>query len=144
MLDHAQLDVRFAEAKEAEALHRFGYASSCGTRVRVLLALRQSPATSSRIAQMLGISRQMVSNQLACLRNCGLVSSVREGRNQRYRLADPLIDQALDAMAQAASALSARQGPAKSTPAMNRRPARASATLENEATSTRVKTVQFS
>lgn len=124
MLDHAHLDVRFAEAREAEALHRFGYAFSCGTRVRVLIALRQSPATPSGIAQMLGISRQMVSNQVACLGNCGLVSSAREGRNLRYRLADPLIDQALDAMAQAARALSVRQGPAISTPVSNRRPAR--------------------
>jgi DNA-binding transcriptional ArsR family regulator len=104
MFSQAELESRFAEAQEAETLHRFGYAFTCATRVRVLLALRESPDTPSGIAQSLGISRQMVSNQLACLRTCGLVSAAGDGRNRRYRLADPLVGRALDAMFQAGRA----------------------------------------
>ena len=38
----------------------------------------------------------MVSNQLSCLRGCGLVESVRDGRHAWYRLADPHLAAALD------------------------------------------------
>ncbi len=41
------------------------------------------------------MSKQVMSNQLACLRGCGLVSSTAEGRNVWYTLADPRLGQAL-------------------------------------------------
>ena len=71
------------------ALARLGYALSDQTRARVLLALREAPALPSELAQTIGVSRQVMSNQLACLRGCGLVEAVPEGRNVRYRLTDP-------------------------------------------------------
>jgi ArsR family transcriptional regulator, cadmium/lead-responsive transcriptional repressor len=37
-----------------------------------------------------------VSNHLACLRGCGLVVAVPEGRRSRYELADARIGHALD------------------------------------------------
>lgn len=70
------------------ALVRLGHALSDPTRVRILLALRSAPAVPSELADTLGVSRQVMSNQLACLRGCGLVEGVREGRNTWYRLAD--------------------------------------------------------
>ena len=44
---------------------------------------------------ILDISRQSLSNNLACLRGCGLVVAVPEGRRVRYELADPKISHAL-------------------------------------------------
>jgi len=41
------------------------------------------------------VSRQSLSNHLACLRGCGLVVAVPEGRRVRYELADPRIGHAL-------------------------------------------------
>jgi DNA-binding transcriptional ArsR family regulator len=41
------------------------------------------------------VSRQIVSNHLACLRGCGLVVAVPEGRRSRYELADQRIGHAL-------------------------------------------------
>lgn len=70
------------------ALARLGHALSDETRARVLLALREAPACPSDLADALGVSRQVMSNQLACLRGCGLVESVRDGRRTWYRLAD--------------------------------------------------------
>lgn len=64
--------------------------------MQILLALREAPALPSDLADALGASRQVVSNQLACLRGCGLVDAVREGRNAWYRLADPHLGPALD------------------------------------------------
>lgn len=70
------------------ALARLGHALSDSTRASVLLALRNGPAYPSELADTLGVSRQVMSNQLACLRACGLVEAVPEGRRSSYRLAD--------------------------------------------------------
>lgn len=77
------------------ALARLGYALSDETRTRVLLSLREAPACPSDLADALGVSRQVMSNQLACLRGCGLVEAVPEGRRTWYRLADPHLAPAL-------------------------------------------------
>jgi DNA-binding transcriptional ArsR family regulator len=79
-----------------EALARFGYALSDGTRSQILLRLRSGPGYPSDLAEQIGVSRQILSNHLACLRGCGLVVAVPEGRRTRYELADQRIGRALD------------------------------------------------
>lgn len=81
--------------REGDVLARFGHALSDPTRARVLLALRKSPEFSSDLAERLGVSRQSMSNHLACLRGCGLVVAVPQGRRQRYELADARLAHAL-------------------------------------------------
>lgn len=78
------------------ALARFGSALADETRTRILLALREDPACPSDLAEALGVSRQVMSNQLACLRVCGLVTSIPDGRHTWYRLADPHLAPALE------------------------------------------------
>jgi DNA-binding transcriptional ArsR family regulator len=78
-----------------ELLARFGYALSDRTRARILLELRTAPAFPADLADLLAVSRQTVSNHLACLRGCGLVVAVPEGRRVRYELADPRLAHAL-------------------------------------------------
>ncbi|MDO5743438.1 MAG: metalloregulator ArsR/SmtB family transcription factor [Micrococcaceae bacterium] len=78
-----------------DILSRFGHALSDPTRVRVLLELRESPAYPSELADLVGVSRQKLSNHLACLRGCGLVVAIPQGRRTRYELADPLLAKAL-------------------------------------------------
>lgn len=73
----------------AAAVTRLGSALSDETRARVLLALREGPAYPSDLAETIGVSRQVMSNQLACLRGCGLVEATPEGRRTLYRLTDP-------------------------------------------------------
>ena len=80
----------------SDALSRFGYALSDSTRTRILLSLRDGAGYPSELADKIGVSRQILSNHLACLRGCGLVVAVPEGRRNRYELADPRIGQALD------------------------------------------------
>ncbi|RVW00455.1 ArsR/SmtB family transcription factor [Rhodococcus spongiicola] len=79
-----------------DALTRFGYALSDTTRTQVLLTLRSGAAYPSELAEEIGVSRQTLSNHLACLRGCGLVVASPEGRRTRYELADPRIGRALD------------------------------------------------
>jgi ArsR family transcriptional regulator, cadmium/lead-responsive transcriptional repressor len=80
----------------SDALARFGYALSDATRTEILLTLREGPGYPSDLAEKIGVSRQILSNHLACLRGCGLVVAQPEGRRSRYELADPLIAHALD------------------------------------------------
>lgn len=79
----------------AAALTRLGNALSEGTRTQILLALRQAPARPSDLVEVLGVSKQVISNQLACLRGCGFVDSTRQGRHTWYRLTDPRLGEAL-------------------------------------------------
>lgn len=78
-----------------QVLARFGHALSDSTRARLLLALRDAPGYPADLAELLGVSRQSLSNHLACLRGCGLVVAVPEGRSMRYGLADPKLGHAL-------------------------------------------------
>ncbi len=78
-----------------QVLSRFGHALSDPTRARVLLALREAPAYPADLAELVGVSRQAMSNHLACLRGCGLVVAVPDGRRSRYELADGRLAHAL-------------------------------------------------
>ena len=50
------------------------------SRLGILQALRSAPLTVSEITRQTGLSQPNVSNHLACLRDCGLVSSDQRGR----------------------------------------------------------------
>ena len=76
-------------ATHVSVLARFGHALSDPTRARLLLALREAPGYPAQLADLLGVTRQNLSNHLACLRGCGLVVAVPEGRRSRYELAAP-------------------------------------------------------
>ncbi|MFG1955915.1 ArsR/SmtB family transcription factor [Micromonospora sp. NPDC048830] len=78
-----------------QVLARFGHALSDPIRARLLLALRESPGYPAELAELVGTTRQNLSNHLACLRGCGLVVAVPEGRRSRYELADARLAHAL-------------------------------------------------
>ena len=82
--------------EHSDSLARFGHALADATRTRILLSLNRSPNYPSELASQIGVSRQILSNHLTCLRGCGLVVAVPEGRRSRYELADARIGHALD------------------------------------------------
>jgi len=79
----------------AQVLARFGHALSDPIRARLLLALRDAPGYPAELAELLGTSRQNLSNHLGCLRGGGLVVAVPQGRRVRYELADARLAHAL-------------------------------------------------
>ncbi|MBD0839839.1 ArsR/SmtB family transcription factor [Streptomyces sp. TRM68416] len=83
-------------APDIEVLARFGRALADPIRCRILLALREAPVYPADLADALGVSRTRLSNHLACLRDCGLVVTVPDGRRTRYELADARLGHALD------------------------------------------------
>ena len=78
-----------------DALTRFGHALSDSTRVQILTLLSESPRYPADMAEMLEVTRQSISNHLACLRGCGLVVPEADGRRTRYVLSDDRIKHAL-------------------------------------------------
>jgi DNA-binding transcriptional ArsR family regulator len=81
---------------DLEALARVGRALADDTRRRLLVALLDGPAYPSELTGRLGTTKANISNHLACLRSCGLVTCVHEGRRVRYEIADPRLSHALD------------------------------------------------
>ena len=79
----------------ASVLATLGSALSDPTRTQILLALAAEAGYPSDLAERIGVSRQSLSNHLACLRGCGLVVAAPEGRRVRYELADPRLGSAL-------------------------------------------------
>ena len=77
------------------ALARVGTALADETRRRLLVSLLDGPAYPAELADELGLSRPNVSNHLSCLKGCGLVVAVPEGRRVRYELSDPKLAHAL-------------------------------------------------
>jgi DNA-binding transcriptional ArsR family regulator len=84
-----------ASPASLDALERVGTALADPTRRRILLALLEHAAYPAELAQALGAGRTNISNHLACLRGCGLVSTRREGRQVRYELSSPRLAHAL-------------------------------------------------
>jgi DNA-binding transcriptional ArsR family regulator len=78
-----------------DALARFGHALSDSTRVKILVMLSEKACFPAGMADELQVTRQSISNHLACLKGCGLVTQESEGRRSRYQLADERIKHAL-------------------------------------------------
>lgn len=82
-------------APRLAVLNRLGRALADSTRSRILLRLLDGPAYPAVLAEELALTRPNVSNHLGCLRGCGLVVAVPEGRQVRYELADSALAQGL-------------------------------------------------
>lgn len=73
---------------DLDGLARIGLALADQTRRRVLVHLVGGPGYPAEMAEEFGTTRANLSNHLACLRECGLVTATAEGRRVRYDLAD--------------------------------------------------------
>jgi DNA-binding transcriptional ArsR family regulator len=78
-----------------DALTRFGHALSDPTRVKILVLLSEKSYYPADMSDKLKVTRQSMSNHLACLKGCGLVIQDYEGRRSRYQLANDQIKHAL-------------------------------------------------
>ncbi|HEX2066810.1 MAG TPA: metalloregulator ArsR/SmtB family transcription factor [Candidatus Thermoplasmatota archaeon] len=75
------------------------------TRHRLLHTLRSGEKSVGQLVALLADEQSNLSHHLALLRQAGLVSSRRQGRNQLYRLADPEVARLLDQVEQLATRL---------------------------------------
>lgn len=86
IMDPAALDKAAAEAAEILKV------LSNPARLRLLCALLPGERCVSQLEESLGASQSYVSGQLARMRAEGLVACDRDGRQVRYRLADPRLE----------------------------------------------------
>ena len=84
---------------DTRTLGRVGIALADPTRRRILVHLTGGPGYPAEMAEEFGATRANLSNHLACLRECGLVTAAAEGRRVRYELADPRLADALRILA---------------------------------------------
>jgi DNA-binding transcriptional ArsR family regulator len=82
-------------SSRVDVMNRIGRAMADPTRSRILLSLLDEPGYPARLAEELTLTRTNVSNHLSCLRGCGIVVAVPEGRMTRYEIADPHVTAAL-------------------------------------------------
>lgn len=83
-------------ANRLDVMQRLGRAMADPARSRILMALLDGPCYPADLAAGLGLTRQNVSNHLACLRDCGIVVAEPEGRRVRYEISDGHLTRALD------------------------------------------------
>jgi ArsR family transcriptional regulator, cadmium/lead-responsive transcriptional repressor len=76
-------------------LQRVGFALADPVRQSVLVALLDGAAFPADLALVVETSRTNLSNHLACLRGCGLVTATPHGRRLSYELASPSLAHAL-------------------------------------------------
>jgi DNA-binding transcriptional ArsR family regulator len=81
-----------------DVMNRLGRAMADPTRSRILMLLLDEASYPAVIARELGLTRSNVSNHLACLRDCGIVTLEPEGRQTRYEIADAHLAGALTAL----------------------------------------------
>lgn len=77
-----------AELATAAALFR---SLSDPARLMIVRRLAASPARVTDLVSALGLAQSTVSAHLACLRDCGLVTSEPAGRASLFRLAQPAL-----------------------------------------------------
>jgi len=87
---------RAAELDREEVLATFFQGLADPTRVRILELLAERPCTVIELQAALGLAQGRISSHLACLRWCGYVAALVEGRFNRYQLVDPRVRQILE------------------------------------------------
>jgi len=85
-------------ADRLDVMNRLGRAMADPNRSRILMSLLDSPGYPAQLARDLDLTRTNVSNHLSCLRGCGIVAAVPEGRQTRYEIADPHLTRALGSL----------------------------------------------
>lgn len=83
-------------ASEAQQVARIMSALGTASRVRILACLREAPQSVGGLTELVEMAQPAVSHQLRILRDLGLVSGMREGRNTIYGLYDPHVASLLD------------------------------------------------
>lgn len=75
-------------AVQTEIYAKFFHGLSNPTRLKIVEALLDREINVSQLVDAVGASQSQVSNQLACLKWCGYVTSRQEGKYILYRISD--------------------------------------------------------
>ncbi|MDA8351693.1 MAG: metalloregulator ArsR/SmtB family transcription factor [Firmicutes bacterium] len=76
------------EQLQGELVSKFFHGLANPTRLKIVLALLDKEKRVGQLVEELGIKQSQISNQLACLKWCGFVTSRQEGKCVYYRVTD--------------------------------------------------------
>ena len=93
------------DERVVEGLDRIGNALADPIRLRILVMLLDGSQCPSDLADTIGTSRSNLSNHLACLRGCGLVTAQRMGRHLHYSIVSDQLGDALRCLLSVAATL---------------------------------------
>ncbi len=93
MTQHSTSAAGLLPAQEAgiAVVAKFFRALGDPTRLRLLEFLLHEEHTVTECVKHVGLAQGRVSSHLACLADCGYVTSRRDGRRMFYRVADPRV-----------------------------------------------------
>lgn len=94
--DHGVTGSTPVEDEDAEQIARVMSALATASRVRILAHLRRSPCAVGTLASSTEMAQPAVSQHLRILRDLGLVTSSRSGRQTVYSLYDDHVQGLLD------------------------------------------------
>ncbi|MBI4506912.1 MAG: winged helix-turn-helix transcriptional regulator [Chloroflexi bacterium] len=80
-----------ARFSQVELDARFFQGLADPSRVRILELLLEGEKNVSELVDLTGLAQNRVSTHLGCLRNCGFVTTRKEGRFVYYQLTDPRV-----------------------------------------------------
>lgn len=92
------IETRLDVVNRLNIMNRLGRAMADPNRSRILMSLLERPGYPGELARELDLTRPNVSNHLTCLRGCGLVVAIPEGRQTRYEISDAHLAQALSSL----------------------------------------------
>lgn len=75
-------------AVQTDIYAKFFHGLSNPTRLKIVETLLEREMNVSQLVDTIGASQSQVSNQLACLKWCGYVTSRQEGKFILYRISD--------------------------------------------------------
>ncbi|WP_029420773.1 ArsR/SmtB family transcription factor [Alicyclobacillus macrosporangiidus] len=84
----AQFKLQPETAVQTEIYAKFFHGLSNPTRLRIVEILLDGEKNVSQLVKATGATQSQVSNQLACLKWCGYVTSRQEGKYVLYRISD--------------------------------------------------------
>ncbi len=82
---------RAEQLSRQEVIATFFQGLADPTRVRILELVAERPRTVTELQRELGLAQGRISSHLACLRWCGYVVALADGRYNRYQLIDPRV-----------------------------------------------------
>lgn len=88
--------IKDVQTIQSELYAKFFHGLSNPTRFRIVEILLDGEKSVSELVELLGATQSQVSNQLACLKWCGYVSSRQEGKYIYYQITDDRVRQILE------------------------------------------------
>ncbi len=93
---HGVTGATVVSVRDAERVARVMSALATASRVRILARLRQGPCSVGDLADAVDMAQPAVSHQLKILRDLGLVTGTRQGRETHYAVHDTHIAAVLE------------------------------------------------